>query len=54
VHADAQASLGEAQRSGAAGDSGADDRDVDAAVVSAFRARWNRIFEPVRIQDVVR
>jgi hypothetical protein len=54
VDADAEPAFGEPQRSGAAGDAGADDRDVGAAVVAAFCAGWNGIFEPVRVQDVGR
>jgi hypothetical protein len=54
VDADAKAAFGEAQRGGAAGDAGADDRDVDAALVAPVRARRNGVFEPVRVQDVER
>jgi hypothetical protein len=54
VHAHAQAALGEAKRRRAAGDPGADDGDVDAAVVAALAAGWSRVFEPIRVQDVGR
>jgi hypothetical protein len=54
VHAHTQAAFGEAERGGAAGDTGADDRDVDAAAVTGGRALWNGVFEPVGVQDVER
>jgi hypothetical protein len=54
VHANAKAGLGETQRGRATGDARTDNRDVDAAVVAAVRAWRDGIFEPVRIQDVVR
>lgn len=54
VDANAKAGLGQTERGRAAGDSAADDRDIDPAVVLTVGARWDRVFEPVRIQDVER
>jgi hypothetical protein len=54
VNANAQAVLGEPERRRAARDAGADDRNVDAAVVPALDAGWSGIFEPKRVQDVGR
>jgi hypothetical protein len=54
VDADAKARLGKAERRGASGYAAADDRDVDAAVVRTALTWRNRVFEPVRIQDVKR
>jgi hypothetical protein len=54
MNADAQPALGEPQRGRATGDARADDGDVDPAVVPGVGAGWCGIFEPVRIQDVLR
>src|SRR5664279_727941 len=49
VHTDAETGLGEPQRSGAAGDTGADDSDVDAAVVPRLHALRCFFLEPVGV-----
>jgi len=54
VETHAQAGLGKPECRGTAGDTSADNRDVDAAVVRAALARRDGFFEPVRIQDVER
>jgi hypothetical protein len=54
VNPHAEAGLREPQRRGAAGDAGADDRDVDPAVVAGLDAGRDGIFEPIRVQDVLR
>jgi hypothetical protein len=54
VDADAQASFRKTERRRAAGDAGADDRDVDPAVMAGVYAGWSRIFEPERVQEVRR
>jgi hypothetical protein len=54
VNADAESALGEPQRRRAARDPGANDGDIDPAVVAGVGAGWSGIFEPIRIQDVGR
>ena len=54
VDAHAQPALGEPKRRRAARDAGADDRDVDPAVVPGVGARRCGIFEPERVQEVGR
>jgi hypothetical protein len=54
VDADANARLGEAACRGATCDAAADDRDVYATLVDRALSRRDRVFEPVRIQDVER
>jgi len=47
VHSHAETGFGEAQRCCAPCDSGADDCDVDGALVPRRRARHRFVFEPV-------
>jgi hypothetical protein len=54
VDAHAQPALGEPERRGAPSDAGANDRDVNSAVVPNACAGWTGIFEPKRIQEVGR
>jgi hypothetical protein len=54
VDPNAQAALCEPECCRAAGDAGADDRDVDPAVVPAGGEERCGIFKPVRVQDVGR
>jgi hypothetical protein len=54
VDADAEARPGEPQGRAAAGDAGADDRDIDPSVVTGGGWKRDRVFEPVRVQEVER
>jgi hypothetical protein len=54
VDAHAQPTLGEPERRRTPRNAGADDRDIDPAVVPGARAGQCGIFEPKRIQEVGR